>query len=191
MTERLKQIAVRYGKKLRGVFNGRCPGSNGSGYTLIEILSVAFIMAILVTMLIPSTSAARRKHLENNAVTKLQRIATAEKRYYAEFGTFGYFSELVSQDYLPSGYSTAFFYNPLRWGNSILPFVDKYSLRFIIPSTPNSAFFKIEAVPEQSSLNLRTFNINLFLDGPTPDKLIQIPPVREGLDEFGDPVVPY
>jgi len=142
-------------------------------------------------MLIPSTSAARRKHLENNAVTKLQRIATAEKRYYAEFGTFGYFSELVSQDYLPQGYSTAFFYNRLRWGNSILPFVDKYSLRFIVPSTPNSAFFKIEAVPERSRLNLSTFNINMFLDGPTPDKLIQIPPVRYGLDEFGDPVVPY
>ena len=162
-----------------------------AGYTLIEILTVAFIIAILATMLIPSTTAARKQILENNAIVKLQRIATAEKRYYAEFGTFGYFSELVDQNFLPQGYSTTFFYNPLRWGESILPFVDKYSLRFIIPSTPNSAFFKIEAVPEKSRLNLRTFNINMFLDGPAPDRLMQMPPVREGLDEFGDPVVIY
>ena len=162
-----------------------------AGYTLIEILTVAFIIAIIATMLIPSTTAVRKKTLENNAIVKLQRIATAEKRYHAEFGTFGYFNELVTQGFLPQGYSTAFFYSPLRWGESVLPFIDKYSLSFIIPSTPNSAFFKIEAVPEKSRLNLRTFNINMFLDGPAPDRLIQMPPVREGLDEFGDPVVIY
>ena len=98
---------------------------------------------------------------------------------------------LVNQGYLPQGYSTRFFYNPLRWGESILPFVDKYSLRFIIPDTPNSVFFKIEAIPDRSRLKLRTFNINLFLDGPSPDRIFQMPPVREGLDEFGEPVVIY
>ena len=191
MAGRQWQIVTRLGCRLRSVAANRKWFRAPAGYTLIEILTVSFIIAILATMLIPSTTAVRKKTLENNAIVKLQRIATAEKRYFAEFGTFGYFNELVDQNFLPQGYSTTFFYNPLRWGESVLPFVDKYSLTFIIPSTPNSAFFKIEAVPEKSRLNLRTFNINMFLDGPTPDKLIQIPPVRYGLDEFGDPVVPY
>lgn len=161
------------------------------GFTLVEILVVTLVIAILATIAVPSVTAIRRKTWEQNAILKLQEIATAEKRYYAEFQTFGYFSELVEQGYLPQGYSTRFFYNPLRWGESVLPFVDKYSLRFIIPYTPNSAFFKIEAVPEKDRWKLRTFNINMFLDGPAPDRIFQNPPVREGLDEFGDPVVIY
>jgi prepilin-type N-terminal cleavage/methylation domain-containing protein len=161
------------------------------GFTLIEILTAALIIAVLATMLVPSASAVKRKTLEGNAILKLQRIASAEKRYFAEFGTFGYFSELVQQGYLPQGYSTSFFYNPPRWGESILPFIDKYSLRFIIPDTPNSAFFKIDAIPDKSRLYLRTFNINLFLGGPGSDQIFQMPPVREGLSEFGEPVVQY
>jgi prepilin-type N-terminal cleavage/methylation domain-containing protein len=159
------------------------------GFTMIEILTVTFIVAILATMLVTSsTTAVRRKVLESKAILNLQRLASAEKRYYAEYGTFGFYSELEDQGYIPEGYSTRFFYNPLRWGQSVLPFIDKYSLSFTIPSTPASVFFKIDAVPERSYLNLRTFNINLFLDGPAPDRIFQVPPVREGLNEFGEPV---
>jgi len=161
------------------------------GFTLLEALTVALIIVILATVAIPSVTALKRKTLESNAVLKLQSLATAEKRYYSEFGTFGYFNELVEQKYIPEGYSTRFFYNPLRWGESVLPYIDKYSLSFVIPATPNSVFFKIEAIPERSRLKLRTFNINLFLDGPTPDRITQMPPVRNGLDEFGEPVVIY
>jgi prepilin-type N-terminal cleavage/methylation domain-containing protein len=166
--------------------------SRKAGFTLIELLTVALIIAILATMLVvPSLAAVKRKSLENNAVLKLQRIASAEKRYYSEFGTFAYFGELVDQGYLPQGYSTRFFYNTVRWGESVIPFIDKYSLSFTIPDTPNSAFFKIDAVPEKNRLYLRTFNINLFLGGSGGDRILQMPPVREGLDEFGEPVVQY
>jgi prepilin-type N-terminal cleavage/methylation domain-containing protein len=161
------------------------------GFTLVEALTVTLIIAVIATIAIPSVTVVRRKNLEHNAIMKLQQIASAQKRYYAEFRTFGYFSELVDQGYLPQGYSTRFFYNPLRWGESVIPFIDKYSVYFTIPDTPNSVFFKIDAVPEKNRLNLRTFNVNLFLDGPSPDRIFQMPPVREGLDEFGDPVVIY
>ncbi len=172
-------------KKLRQIFAER-------GFTMIEVLTVTFIVAILATMLVAgSTTVVRRKALEGKAILNLQRLATAEKRYFSEFGTFGYYSELVTQGYIPQGYSTRFFYNPLRWGESVLPFIDKYSLSFFIPSTPASVFFKIDAIPERSGLNLRTFNINLFLDGPAPDRIFQVPPVREGLSEFGEPVKEY
>jgi len=155
------------------------------------MLTVAVIIVILATTAALSTAGVRRKTLEATAILRLQQLATAEKRFYSEFGTFGYFSELVQQKYIPEGYSTRFFYNPLRWGESVLPYVDKYSLRFIIPATPNSVFFKIEAIPDRTRLNLRTFNINLFLDGPTPDRIFQIPPVRNTLEENGEPVTFY
>jgi prepilin-type N-terminal cleavage/methylation domain-containing protein len=161
------------------------------GYTLIEMLTVTLIIVILASIVIPASRAVNRRNYENQAVMKLERIATAEKRYYSEYGTFGYFGELVNHGDIPQGYSTRFYYNPLLWGESILPYIDKYSLHFTIPSTPNSAFFKIDAIPEKNRLNLQTFNINMFLDGPTPDRFMQLPPVRKGLDENGEPVVTY
>ena len=165
---------------------------NEHGFTLLEILTVCLIVGVIATMLVmPSVSAVKSRSLESNAILKLQRIATAEKRYYAEFGIFGTYRELVDSNFLPQGYSTRFFYNPLRWGESILPFIDKYSLNFIVPDTPNSSFFVIQAIPERSRLDLKTFNINMFLDGPTPDRIVSIPPVRKGLDENGEPVTIY
>ena len=181
---KLRKISINW-ESIRRAILDRC------GFTLLEALTVALIIVILATVVMPSITAIKRRTYEQNAVLKLEPLASAEKRYYSEFGVFGYFNDLVYQRYIPEGYSTRFFYNPLRWGESVLPYIDKYSLDFFIPAGPNSVFFIIQAVPERNRFKLQTFNINLFLDGPTPDRIFQNPPVRKGLDENGEPVVIY
>lgn len=164
------------------------------GWTLIEILSVCFMIAIILSYALPSYMQARKIAYEDNAIGRLQRIAFAESRYYNEYARFGNFAELVEASYLPRGYSTYFaFSKDLMSESSILPFIDRYSLSFMVPNDVNSLYYKVDAVPiGYNRMGLRTFNINLFITGSTePDNIMQNPPVREGLDSDGPIVINY
>jgi prepilin-type N-terminal cleavage/methylation domain-containing protein len=163
------------------------------GFTLLEILTVCVLISIIAAFAIPSYMQSRRVVYEDNAVARLQRIALAESRYYSEYGRFGNFYELVTENYLPNGYSTKFqFVSPVS-NSSILPFVDRYSLNFIVPNSPNSLYYKIDAIPVIGDrMGLRTFNINMFVTGQlNPDNLLVMPPVREGLDADGQIITNY
>jgi len=164
------------------------------GWTLIEILMVCVIIGIILSFAIPSYMQARRVAYEDNAIGRLKRIALAESRYYGEYGRFGDFGELVDANFLPNGYSTSFMFvdNPVT-ESSVLPFIDRYSLSFTVPDSANSLYYKVDAIPiGNSRMNLRTFNINLFITGETnPDNIMQDPPVRNGLDVDGEIVQNY
>ncbi|MFH1676818.1 MAG: type II secretion system protein [bacterium] len=163
------------------------------GFTLIEILTVCVLIALIASFAIPSYMQARRVTYEDNAIGRLRRIALAESRYYTEYSSFGDFRDLTDTNFLPKGYSTRFDYLSPVSESSILPFIDRYSLVFYVPASANSLFYKIDAIPAgNNQMGLRTFNINLFLTGTTtPNQLISIPPVREGLDIDGDPITDY
>lgn len=164
------------------------------GWTLIEILTVCVMIAIILSYALPSYMSARKITYEDNAIGRLQRIAFAESRYYNEYGRFGNFVELVDASYIPRGYSTHFeFSKDIMTESSILPFIDRYSLSFMVPNNANSLYFKVDAIPVGfNRMGLRTFNINLFITGSTtPDHILQNPPVREGLDSNGPIVVDY
>lgn len=162
------------------------------GWTLIEILSVCLMMMLILSFALPSYMQARRIAYENNAITRLHRIALAESRHFNEFGRFGDFDELVEQAYLPRGYSTHFaFTRDIMTESSIVPFIDRYSLVFMVPNSANSLYYKVDAIPiGYNRMGLRTFNINLFITGALfQDHILQNPPVREGLDTEGAIVV--
>jgi len=163
------------------------------GWTLIEILSVCLIIGLILGFAVPSFVVARRVAYEDNAIGRLRRISHAEGRFYAQYGRFGNFTELVTASYLPSGYSTVYRFRSRMTDASVLPFIDRYSLAFIVPDSPNSLYYKVDAVPVgYNRIGLRTFNINLFVTGATyPDNLLQSPPVREGLETNGEIVVEY
>jgi type II secretory pathway pseudopilin PulG len=160
------------------------------GWTLIEILMVCGIIGLIVAFALPSYMQARRVTYEDNAIGRLKRIALAESRYYAEYGRFGNFKELVEASYIPTGYSTVFYYEDPMTPASTIAFIDRYSLAFFVPDSPNSLYYKVNAVPMgNNQMGLRTFNINLFITGQiNPDNLLQDPPVREGLGA-GGPIV--
>jgi prepilin-type N-terminal cleavage/methylation domain-containing protein len=167
--------------------------NKNQGFTLIEILTVCVLIGIIAAFALPSYMQSRRVVFEDNAMARLRRIALAQNRFYAEYGRFGDFEELVTASYLPNGYSTVFAYRSPVAGSSILPFIDKYSLNFYIPRSANSLYYKVDAIPiGQNTMGLRTFNINVFVTGQiNPDNLIAIPPVREGLDSDGMIVTDY
>lgn len=66
-------------------------------YTLMEILVVAAIIAILAGIAIPGAMTARRYARESAAVAEIQSIATAMKRFEAEYGE-GVYPEKNSSD---------------------------------------------------------------------------------------------
>ena len=157
------------------------------GFTLLEILTVCVIIGLIASFAIPSYMQSRRVVFEDNAIAKMRRIALAESRYYKEYGRFGNYMELVDANFLPTGYSTRFeFADPVRT-QSVLPFIDRYSLAFSVPDSPNSLYYKVDAVPVGNNrMGLRTFNINMFITGQIiPDNLFAMPPVREGTDTDG------
>lgn len=164
-----------------------------NGWTMIEVLSVCIIIGIIASFAIPSYMQARRVVYEDNCISRLQRIALAESRYYSEFNTFGNFTELQTANLLPKGYSTVYYYMSPVSQASILPFIERYSLTFTIPDSANSLYYKVDAIPmPNNQMGLRTFNINLILTGEVhPDSIFQVPPVREGLEVNGTPVTVY
>ena len=163
------------------------------GWTLLEILTVCVIIGIIASFALPSYMQARKVAYEDNAMGRLRRLALAESRYYGEFQRFANFNELVDVNYIPRGYSTLYQYTDPVSSSSVLPFIDRYSLAFFVPDSPNSLYYKIDAVPVgDNRMGLRTFNINMFVTGTDePDNLLQEPPIREGLGINGPPVVNY
>jgi type II secretory pathway pseudopilin PulG len=163
------------------------------GWTLIEVLTVCVLIGLIASFAIPSYMQARRVVFEDNAISRLERISLAESRFYKEFGRFGDFVELQSASFLPFGYSTSFNYLSPTSNSSVLPFIDRYSLAFYVPNTENSLYFKVDAIPAgNNQMGLRTFNINLFITSePDSANILQVPPVREGLETDGLPVTLY
>ena len=151
------------------------------------------IIGIIASFALPSYMQARKVAYEDNAMGRLRRLALAESRYYGEFQRFANFNELVDVNYIPRGYSTLYQFTDPVSSSSVLPFIDRYSLAFFVPDSPNSLYYKIDAVPVgDNRMGLRTFNINLFVTGTTePDNLLQEPPIREGLGINAPPVVMY
>jgi Tfp pilus assembly protein PilE len=159
----------------------------------MEILTVCILISIIAAFAIPSYMQARRVVYEDNAVSRLQRIALAESRFYTQYGKFGDFMDLVDASLLPEGYSTRFAYASPVTRSSVLPFIDRYSLAFFVPNTQNSLYYHVVAIPvSNNQMGLRTFNVNVFVTGTEhPDRLEAVPPVRFGTDINGEIVNLY
>ncbi|HYE77338.1 MAG TPA: type II secretion system protein [bacterium] len=166
-----------------------CRRTAARGFTMTELLLVAGIIGLLVALAIPGIQQTRRQDYESQAISKLAEIGLAEKRYFSQFRQFGKFEELQEAGLIPKGYTRQGHFAPVGSARSVRPYIELYSVRFTIPQTPNSLFFKIDAVPARQGLGLRTFNINLIMDRTgVADSLYQDPPVREGLEFYGPPV---
>ena len=168
------------------------PMGNQSGMTLIEILVVMGIILIIGTLAIPSIRQVKRRHFEDMAMLKLKESGVAEKRYFQQYRHFGTFRELVQAGLLPPGYTTKLWYYTPKTGISTRPFIENYSVRFLVPDRPNSLWFKVVAYPVDDALGLTPFNINMNLDTDVGAVLIyQDPPIRLGLMDNGVPVIKY
>jgi len=128
-----------------------------SGFTLIELVLVATLIAILSTMAIASMSRARYKTLETGAATGLKAIASAEEMFYIDNGRYAFGFSALAVTYLPRAYSSGAWANEfvknysLRWmrggGGGTLPPISNFSVHsytvYAIPIDPNLKTFVI------------------------------------------------
>jgi prepilin-type N-terminal cleavage/methylation domain-containing protein len=101
--------------------NKRREFRNEKGFTLIEMVLVATLIALLSTMAIASMSMARNKGLETGAAAGLKALASAQEMYYTDNGRYAFGFSALARTYLPRPYS-------LNAGNGVV--IKNYSLRF-------------------------------------------------------------
>jgi prepilin-type N-terminal cleavage/methylation domain-containing protein len=92
------------------------------GFTLIEMVLVATLIAILSTLAIASMSMARNKGYETGAAAGLKSIASAQEMYLMDNGRYAMGFSALARTYLPQSY-------PAGAENNV--FIKNYSLRFI------------------------------------------------------------
>jgi prepilin-type N-terminal cleavage/methylation domain-containing protein len=128
-----------------------------SGFTLIEMVLVATLIAILSTMAVASLSQARYKTMESGAATGLKAIASAQEMYYIDNGRYAMGFSALAVTYLPRAYSAnaarnVFIKNySLQWvpggGGGPRPPIRNFSVHsytvFALPIDPNLKTFVI------------------------------------------------
>jgi prepilin-type N-terminal cleavage/methylation domain-containing protein len=92
------------------------------GFTLIEMVLVATLIAILSTLAVASMSMARNKGYETGAAAGLKAIASAQEMYMTDNGRYAMAFSSLARTYLPQAYSTNAEFNV---------FIKNYSLRFV------------------------------------------------------------
>lgn len=84
---------------------------NENGFTLLEILVVAFIITILVTMGVTNFVKARQKGIETAGMHGMQAIGAAEEAYHNDYGRYASFYSLQPK-YIEGGLRLSDAYPP-------------------------------------------------------------------------------
>jgi len=86
--------------------NKQIPESRGQhGFTLIEVLTVAAMIAILASMAVVSMRGGRRIAFETRAIAAMKNIGENEAIYYGRYRIFGSWNEMRNEgDLIDPGY---------------------------------------------------------------------------------------
>jgi len=74
------------------------------GYTLMEVLIVATIVGILVTVGTVQYLEVKRRSKEKLAVQRLAQLAVFERMYFRDFGNYATFEDLRIEGYIDESY---------------------------------------------------------------------------------------
>lgn len=121
-----------------------------SGFTLVEILTVALIIALIATMAFPSYRKSRQRALETAGVHGMKSFAAAMEEYYNHNGRYApSFNALKSSGYIDRNYAQSDHYHGLE--GSLRPFIKGFTV-----------FWEVWA-PNRYSIRGRTlYNFNVL-----------------------------
>jgi prepilin-type N-terminal cleavage/methylation domain-containing protein len=98
-----------------------------SGFTLVEILTVALIIVIIATFAFPSYRKSRQRALEAAGAHGMKALSTAMEEYYNDNGHYAYsFNALKSGGYIDRNYAQSDAYHGLH--GSLRPFVKGFTV---------------------------------------------------------------
>ena len=125
------------------------------GFTLVEMLTVAALIAILSTVAVASTRGGKKVAYETRAIAAMKNIAENEFMYYQRYSKFGTWNEMASEtDLVDPGYTKVDdLTNPID-----TPIANLYSIAIQVGW--NGECFTAVAYPVQKEAwNLRTYAI--------------------------------
>ncbi|MBU1024298.1 type II secretion system GspH family protein, partial [bacterium] len=125
------------------------------GFTLIEVLTVAAMIAILATVALASMRRSKEAAYESQAIGALRTLTSMEYVYFFDHRQFGNWDDLqgegdlVDVDYIKSDDLNNPFDHPIAL---------KYSIYFTLNNTRSD--FTIYAIPQPSpQMHLRPFSV--------------------------------
>jgi len=121
-----------------------------AGFTLVEILTVALIIAIIATFAFPSYRKSRQRALESAGIHGMRSLAAAMEEYYNNNGSYPYsFNALKSAGFIDRNYAQSDHYHGLH--GSLRPFVKGFTV-----------FWEVWS-PNRYSIRARTlYNFNIL-----------------------------
>ncbi len=137
---------------------GLKPENTEKGFTLLELLIIAAIIAIIVAIAIPQLLNARRSAWENRCKLTLRSIGSAQQVYIdtTRENTYATFQAFLDTKDIQTGYTRT-------------NMIDNYSLIVFDVDPPTMSFhglpaydstFTVIAIPRSQKNRLRTFGIN-------------------------------
>jgi prepilin-type N-terminal cleavage/methylation domain-containing protein len=98
-----------------------------SGFTLVEILTVALIIAVIASFAFPSYRKSRQRALETQGIHGMRAFAAAMEEYYNHNGYYAAnFNALKSSGYIDRNYAQSDHYRGLH--GSLRPFIKGFTV---------------------------------------------------------------
>ncbi len=117
------------------------------GYTLMEVLIVATIVGILVTVGTVQYLEVKRRSKEKLAAQRLTQLALYERMYFREFGEYGEYFDLRDEGYIDEAY----LYEDDDMTHYLRPaYIPEYTLEFNLDEEGGGFEIIAESVLEQS-----------------------------------------
>jgi len=128
-------------------------GKGESGFTLVEVLTVAGMIALLATVALASMHRSKESAYEAQAIGALRTLASMEYTYFFRHKAFASWAELQAEgDLLDTDYG--------KVDDLLDPYDHPIALGYSINLSSNSMEFTIVAHPvPRPRMNLRAFSI--------------------------------